>query len=820
MSARPHSSSTLSSSPSDLHSVHLTRKTLAIAVQGALLIATLTAFAVLPARAADATPSAATKSFTSKSYQIASGALGPVLGRFAAAAGVALSFDPAVTAGLNSPGVQGSYAIDAAFNAVLSGTGLQAVDRGNGEYTLRKLPAQSNVESTLPTVTVTGANATGALEVINGYVAKRGITGSKTDTPLLETPQSISVIGSQEIEDKGMLNLTDALAQTPGVTVNPYGFDSRALDWVLLRGFDGWYSSSYRDGLLQTPGLSFLGVQTEVYGLERLEVLRGPSSVLYGKGDVGGVVNRVSKLPRADAPREISVRVGSYDRKQVSFDVGGALDSDDKLLYRLVGLGLDTGTQDKYPNGKRMDQEREYFAPSLRWQLSPQTALTLQAEHLRDDSSDDVQFVTGANGLPTNVKEGDPTYSRIKTGSDSIGYQFEHQAASGWLLQQKGRYAYRTSDKHHIQSFLIDAVTLGRQARYDDESVSELTIDTSAQRKLQTGEISQTVLVGIDWSRSTAEWRQLRAVAPNLSLTNPVYGVNIPEPNTLRFDTQMKNTQLGLYAQDQIKFGPHWGLTLGLRHDKTTSDTHDRVNAVKATQDDNATTGRVGLNYLVGNGWSPYISYAESFVPNVGVDADGATFKPSDGKQVEVGIKYIPSDLPISFGAAIFNLEKTNVVTYDASFDARQVGKVRSRGLELEAKADLSKQLRMTAAFTMLDMKVLNSANAAEVGNMPILTPEQNASLWLDYSFAGNLQGVSVGSGLRYIGKRWNDVANTSSEPSYTLVDVSARYDTGPWRFSINIGNLFDREYLSGRAYGSYFRGAERNMVATARYQF
>ena len=740
-------------------------------------------------------------------------------------AGVAVFAAGELPAGLFSRPVAGRMTAAQALGRLLAGTGLEATRTSAGGYAIRRSAVATSAatpaaEATLPLVT---ARAQADSESA-GYVARRATVGSKTDAPLLEIPQSISVITSQELEDKGITTLTDALAQTPGVTVNPYGFDSRAPDWVVLRGFDGWYTSSYRDGLVQNVGLTFLGVQTEVYGLERLEVLRGPSSVLFGKGDVGGVVNRVSKLPSADAVREIAVQLGSHERRQLAADLGGALDDEGRLRYRLVGLVLDTGTQEQYPSGERMGQKRRYLAPSLRWQLSPATSLTLQAESLRDDASDDVQFVTGADGLPTNVKEGDPRYSRIVTGSDATGYQLEHALAGGWTLRQKLRQARRTMDKHHILSWLAsDGATLQRQARHDVESVNETSIDTSLQGQLRTGAVAHTLLFGLDWDRSRAQWRRAQDMTSPLDMAHPVYGVSIAEPTTAVADTRFTSTQLGLYAQDLLKLDTHWGLTLGLRHDRVKSHNNDRFYAARTVQSDQATTGRVGVNYLVGNGWSPYASYAESFVPNIGTDAAGASFQPSRGRQLELGIKYLPDGAPVSFTAALFNLEKTDVLSYDPlSFEARQIGKLRSRGLELEAKAALTRQLRLTASFTALDMKVLASANSAEVGKMPILTPRQTGALWLDYAVAGDsLRGLGLGAGLRYVGKRWNDDgANTPSEPAYTLVDAAIHYDTGPWRVALHVTNLFDKAYYSGQAYGSYFRGAERNLVASAKYRF
>ncbi|SFV00872.1 iron complex outermembrane recepter protein [Polaromonas sp. YR568] len=749
--------------------------------------------------------------------------LGQALAALSRQTGVQVLAAGELVAGKTADALTGRMTAQQALARLLAGSGLQVRAVGQTLTVERAAPDAAEGNS-LKAVTVTAtAERESAGGPLRDYVATRSATGTKTDTAILETPQSISVIGARELEDKGVTTLTDALLQTPGVNVNPYGFDSRALDWVMLRGFDGWYTSSYRDGLAQNVGITFLGVQTEVYGLERLEVLRGPSSVLFGKGDVGGVVNRVSKLPQADAVREITVQAGSFDRKQIGVDVGGAFDADGKVLYRLVGTGLDTGTQERYPNGVRMDQQRRYLAPSLRWQISGSTSLVLQAEYLRDDASDDVQYVTGADGLPTRVKEGDPAYSRIKTGSDAVGYQLEHRFDNGWTFQQKLRHARRTLDKRHILSFIgATPTTLDRQARHDVESVDETAVDTSVQGTVTSGALSHRLLFGIDADRSRAQWRRSQDMTSSLDLSNPVYAGGIADPATQVADTELTTTQWGLYAQDQIKIDPRWTLTVGARHDTVKSDNNDRFNATRTSRTDRVTSGRVGLNYLLGNGWSPYVSYAESFVPNVGVDAAGATFQPSYGKQVEAGIKYIPEDGSVSFTAALFNLEKTNVVTYDpTSFEARQIGKVRSRGIELETKARLSQRLRLTGSLTLLDLKVLASADPAEIQKMPVLTPKQTASVWLDYLFTGEeLRGLSIGGGVRYVGKRWNDTPNTSSEPGYTLADLALRYDTGPWRFAINVNNLFDRRYFSGVSYGSYFRGNERNVLLTARYRF
>lgn len=678
--------------------------------------------------------------------------------------------------------------------------------------------AEADTQPALPTVRVDGARSGD-----KGTVVKRSSSGTKTDTPLIEVPQSLHVVTARDMENMGLTTLTEAVRGTPGVSVNPFGADSRAPDWVVLRGFDGWYSSSYRDGMVQTVGLTFLGVQTEVYGLERVEILLGPSSVLFGKGDVGGVVNRVSKTPTPDQVNEIELQTGSFDRKQAAADIGGALTEDGKLRYRVVGLYLDTGTQDKYPTGQRMKRQRDYLAPSLRWDLTPRTSLIVQAEHLQDDASDDVLTITGPDGKPTDIKEGDPRYSRIETGSDAGGYQLEHRFDNDWRLSHKLRQAHRTMDKHHILSFIDeDGRTLLRQARHDEESVDETTVDTSLQGTVETGALRHGLLLGVDYDRSKARWQRWQDMTTPLDLQNPVYNIDLPGATTPVAYNVVTTTQLGFYAQDQLQWGDHWRFTLGARHDRVKTDGDDRLNAAQSRQKDNATTVRVGANYLLGNGWSPYASYAESFVPNVGVDYAGKTFAPSDGRQVEVGVKYLPSHLPYSFTAAVFNLKKTNVVGYDpVTFEAHQIGAVRSRGLELSAKAELTRQLNLTASFTALDLKVVKTINPVELDKTPMLVPERTGSLWLDYTVNdGALAGLGFGGGVRYVGKRFNDEGNTSSEPAYTLVDASVRYATGPWRFALSGSNLFDKKYYASAAYGSFFRGEQRALLLSAKYHF
>lgn len=666
--------------------------------------------------------------------------------------------------------------------------------------------------STLPAVQVHGVSIDETANgPVPGYVARRSATGTKTDTPLLETPQSISVIGREELDARGVQTIMEAVRYAPGVAVGNWGYDARGIDWLLIRGFDAT-NAMFRDGLLM-PAYSL----TDSYGLERVELLRGPASVTFGQSDAGGVVNRVSKTPNPAAAQEIELQVGSFERKRLAADVGGALS--DTLSYRVVGTTLDTHTQERYPNGAEVEITRHYLAPSLRWQPSDATSFTLLGEYFKSKAGDDTGYVVDANGRPTKVKEGEPRYSWIEQEQHALGYLFEHRIGDAWSVHQNLRYNAFDTDKHHMLSRLADnGLSRTRTARYDADRVHQVTVDTNLQGRVSTGGAEHTLLFGIDWTRIGYQTKSYSGPAPDIDLLAPVYGQPIAEPSLLGTYYKQTTRQIGVYAQDQIKIADRWVVTLSGRQDRVETVTRDQLSATRTSQTDDQFSARAGLTYLVGNGWAPYLSYGESFLPTTGADANARPFQPSRGKQVEAGVKFQPDGSRILVTAAVFDLRKSNVVTYDQqTFEGRQIGRIRSRGVELEAKAELAQGLDLTASYTWLDMKVTDSANTVELDKTPIQVPKQNAAVWLDYTMDN---GFGLGGGVRYIGRRWNDEANTSAQGGVALLDASAHYRFGSWRFALNVNNLAQRKYVSSRAYGGYYPGSERELLATVKYQF
>lgn len=672
--------------------------------------------------------------------------------------------------------------------------------------------------TTLPVVRVRAAkdkeSATGP---VDGYAAKRSATATKTDTPLVEVPQSISVIGREEMDARGTQDVMEVVRYTPGVSVNQNGFDNRGWEDITLRGFPT-YTSTYRDGLPLSP-FDITYPLTEPYSLERVEVLRGPSSMVFGQGDAGGIIHRVSKQPTGERTREIEVQYGSFARKNIAFDLGDAL-GDSRWSYRLVGVLLDSNDQDEYPDGHELNRKRRYLAPSLRWQASATTSLTLRAEWLQNRSPEDAYYLTDSNHQITSVKMGDYSFGKLDQDQSSIGYGLESQLTDQWGLSQNFRYTHITFDRNvvWVDSVDPDGHTLHRVARTWDDPQTQVALDTHLLGKFRSPGIEQTVLLGVDWNRQKGRANRHIGAAPDLDALAPVYGQPVARPEDPLADYTQTTQQIGVYAQDQLKIDNRWVVTLGGRQDRVTQRTGDRIDGPVPDRTDNAFSGRAGLTYLLPQGWAPYVSYAESFLPTAGLDATGQTFKPSRGKQWEAGVKYQLPGSSLLATAAIYDLRKTNVVTYDQiTFEGRQIGKQRSRGVELELKGDLLPGLKGTASYTRMNIEVLESADPDEVGKRPPGTPKQLAAVWLDYTTP---IGLGFGAGVRNSSGNASDEHNTAFTSGFTLVDASVSYAQGPWHLALNISNLFDKAYVASCYFDGCYAGLKRAATLTAKYNF
>jgi len=706
-------------------------------------------------------------------------------------------------------------------------------------------------EITLPTVSIVGQQEK-ATDSVAGYVANKSLSGSKTDTALIEVPQSISVINNDEYAARAAQSITQAVAYTPGVVSGLYGPSTRD-DYFNLRGFEG---TQYLDGTrLMSSGNSYAQLRVEPYGMERIEILRGPSSVLYGQNAPGGLVNMMSKRPTETPFHEIQFLGGSYDRVQGSVDMSGPVAGRNDLLYRLVALGRGSDTQVDF-----VEDDRYYVAPSLTWKPSDATTLTFLSHYQKDETGNAMQFLPyegtalgNPNGkLPTNRFIGEPSFDGYQREQFAVGYALDHRFNQVFSARQNVRYANISSDYRGIfpdyyYGFDSDAGRLipggsfvnndmrniyRYGARYKDQA-DTFTLDNQMQADFSTGQVEHTALVGVDFRHFTSNRRRgftdFELPELVLDIYDPVYGNPFDEP-VLSAGTRQEQDQIGVYAQDQIKW-KQWIATIGIRHDWVSALT--RTGGGESTpQDDEAFTYRTGLSYLFDSGVAPYYSYSESFEPTVGTTFAGVLFKPTTGQQHEFGVKYQPAGYNAWMTAALFHLTQQNVVTADPDPAhigySIQTGEARSQGAELEGKASLDIGLDMTASYTYTDTKVTKSNVDAERGNNLTYTPEHQAGLWLDYTHKqGDFAGLGLGGGLRYAGGNYGDLSNSQKTPSFVLVDAAVHYDLGKlhskmngMRLAVNMSNLLDHEYLTTCYGGSCFYGDRRSVLASLRYNW
>lgn len=773
-----------------------------------------------------------------EAYQLPAGPLAPTLNQIASQAGVTLSIDPALTEGKRSAPVSGDYEALDALNQALRGTGLQLQGRG-GAYSLA--PA-AEAAMALPDVTVTASEqaAEHALGPTRGYLANRTATGTKTDTPLLETPRSISVATRAQMQDRKVQNLDDAVRYMPGVIASSYGSDSRA-DWMKIRGFE---PIQMLDGLPLPKG-SYTMAKLETWNLERVAVLRGPASSVYGQTPPGGLVDAVSRRPQAESSHEVQVQIGNYQHKQISFDSTGKIDDDGRFLYRFSGVGRDSGTTVEH-----IDDQRFNLAPSLTWNIADETRLTLLGQFNRDDTGGTSQFLplqgtkldTPAGKVDYNKNLGDPDWEFYDKTFYALGYAFEHRLDDIWQFRQNLRYSKLELDNQIITAggwsgAVSDDGSVSRGANVYDENISHFAVDNNFQADFSTGALDHTLLLGLDYLRVNTDYRWLYGSAPSSNIITPIYGRDFSGvAYTAYQDYNQKRRNTGLYLQDQIALDA-WRLTLGGRWDRLETDSvfHNASDA-RDSRRDSQFSGNAALSYVFDSGFTPYLSYAESFQAEAG-GSGGEAFKPSTGKQYELGVKYQPPGSDLLLTAAVYDLKRQNIVTTNVAGATEPVSEVQVRGLELEATGNVTENLSLTASYTYTNSKMTEVGDPRDKNRALPLIPEHQASVWADYDWhQGALAGFGVGFGARFVGSTDNIAvgsmgfvrdASDGHSSAYTVYDAVVRYDLGQLdsslrgaSVSLNASNLFDKEYLA-TCDGFYcYAGDPRRVTASLDYKW
>lgn len=684
------------------------------------------------------------------------------------------------------------------------------------------------------------------LQIVGQKIATDSAAGTRVTTALMDTPQSLSVITRSELDTRGVQRLTDAVAYTAGVQSDFQGVDSRT-DSFKIRGYDagGFSNNVYLDGLRAPSGGQWTRAQFDVFGLERVEVLKGPSAVLYGAVSPGGVVNSVSKRPGIGLPQTVFAQADSHGSLEGAFDVSGG-SSDRTLLHRVVGLVRDGGSEVDHSDLRRL-----FVAPSLTWNISKRTRLTFLTQYQKDEGGSTYQFLPqtgtlkpGTNGfqLDPSTFLGEPDWNLFDRTQYGLGYQFEHILNSTLTLRQNLRYAYIDTEYRGIAGTPADAnLTTGSYNRrsiwgYGDSD--NLTIDSHLQAKFKTGKIAHTLLGGVDYIHS--DWVHTRVVgtASPINIYNPVYtGVNVAAIKATAPQSALAVTeqQTGFYAQEQAVLG-RLHATLGIRHDLYDIDYTDSATSAtvgKVNQSPEATTWRAGLIHSMDNGLAPFASYATSFSadPYTLHDANGKPLtSPTKSEQFEIGVKYKPAGSNALFTLSGFKLVEQNrlfrVIPTPARYN--QVSEATTQGIEFEGRAELVHDLDLIATYTFLDSEISKTTTGGPAsGNRLAAVPEHIVSLWLTQYFkTGALGGLTIGAGVRYTGETFGNDTNTIQIPEFTLFDASLSYDLSrllPSAAGASVRlsgtNLADKRYVaSSTAPGAAWYGPSRSVTLSLRY--
>lgn len=679
------------------------------------------------------------------------------------------------------------------------------------------LPFQLMAEVTLKLDTIeVHEKASTGYSPLENYAPGISSTASKTDTDILEIPQSISIVGQQQIQVLGADSIMESLSFTPGVSVG--NNDADIWESFYIRGFKS--RRVRRDGM--TYQVDAWDGQAESYGIERVEVLKGPSSTIYGGDEPGGTINLVSKRPIPTAHKEVKVELGNSEHKLLAADVGGKIDDKAIFSYRLIGLIKDgDGFSDN------TDYRRSYIAPSLLWRPSENTSLTFLSEFQRDSATPleyglpkEGTVIANPNGeIPRDASIVEPGFDESEIERYSIGYTFEHRFNTVFKMHHSLRLFKASNDLQYIKfgDFKDDMRTIERNGASKWFRTSEqITSDNYLQSEFDIAGIEHKLLAGFDYSYDelSSERYDIAVTNGDLDIYTPNYGNAVfadPEYNSgSRYE---KTEQTGIYLQDQFSLD-RFSFTLGGRYG--TAEWGEKPfdgSAPYDLQDASAFTGKAGAVYLSDTGFAPFVGFSQSFKPQGGSDRLGNDFDPTEGAQSEIGVRYRDHAEKILLSLSLYDLTKTNVRTpdpVDTSYSV-QTGEITSTGLEFEVQAKINDALNIFGGYTYTDARITKSNNADEIGQASKNIPENQFSLWADYNFLQfNLPKMSFGMGVRYVGEGDNGSYNVDS---HTLVDTMLSYKEKDWKLQLNISNLLDEEHAEG-AYNFYY--GEPRQIKTA----
>ncbi|WP_251975733.1 TonB-dependent siderophore receptor [Salinicola avicenniae] len=635
--------------------------------------------------------------------------------------------------------------------------------------------------------------------------------GGKVATSIQDTPASVSVITQKEIEQRNAQTTEEVLQYTPGVVSGYYATDDRN-DYFQIRGFQ---ATTYRDGM--TLG-SMRGVREEPYAYERIEVLRGANSTLFGPADPGGSVNFVSKRPRFESFGEGFISYGSFDRQEAGLDVGDTLNDSGTVAYRLTGKVKDSDLE--YDHS---DNDDEFIMGGLTWEPTDFTSATVIFDYLNRDGT------VNSGGYPFDREYdrdefyGEPDYNFHDVERTNLTGQLTHDFDNGLTFRGNLRYSDLTDDYGYVYLNSESRVgsTVDRGYLGSDTDAEELIGNAILQYDASFDDIDSSTLAGVEFRDGESTGTSVYAAGTPIDIDNPVFSGAPATLTPYLHDKQEYDTR-AVFLQQNFSFYDKFVVTAGVRNDDLDLSSTDYIAGTRESDDFSETSWRGALTYIINPEVSTYVSYVESVSPpEVGVT-------PERGEQYELGVKYAPLWTDALFSAAVYDLSQDDiaipVVQGDGSIDQQTVGKSRARGLDLEVKAELTDNLSIIGGYSYLDTEVekgsleLNGTATSIKGNDLDTAPTHTAMLWGYYTLPD--LPMSFGLGARYTSSYYFDAANSAKSEDATVFDAAFNFELARnTDISLNVSNVFDEQHVVGSGTADYYNQG-REAIAKLRYHW
>ncbi len=753
-----------------------------------------------------------------RTFDIAAQPLTTALTLFGQQSGLQVTVHGTLPRDMSAPAVRGTMTSAEALGHLLAGSGLTYVVTDETTVAIER-PGQQGDDGAmaLGPIMIEGQSES-AYGPVDGYLATRSATATKMDVPIIDTPASIQVVPRAVIEDQGATRLADVVRNVSSVQVS--GANGGRSDLFLIRGFAARRIA--RDGFL-SPSSFGDAAQLGLANVERVEVLKGPPSILYGPAGPGGLVNIITKKPQPEPRYSLTGRAGSFDFYRGDVDLNQPLTEDGKLLARLNASYENADSfRDHFINSERIQ-----VAPSLRWVPTSRTTVDLDLEYYDRRHQFDYGVIAVDGKAPALPRERFLGEEKDRVDSDEIRIQasVDHGLNDDWSLRALVRFS--DTNATPTQSFPLgleaDGRTLNRRFFVFNQDYQNYALQANLTGKFETGPLEHQLLFGADSNFTRFESEARAADLDPIDIFDPVYGAT-PGPLSAPGTQDRRIDFYGVYLQDLISFGDHWKLLLGGRFD-TAKTRFDRNDVNVTDKWDQAFSPRAGLVYQPIDDISIYASYTTSFLPPLsGASFDGEEFEPEEGEQFEIGVKRDWFDGRLSTTLAAYQLTRSNVSTADPQNPtfSIQVGEQRSRGVEFDVAGELAPGWNVIGSLAYLDAEVTKD-NTLPVGNQLVNAPNWSGSLWATYAFQGSpLRGLEIGGGVFVVGDRKADFANQVDVDGYARVDLFARYEINDnISLALNIENLFDKKYVEGVDDPNFVDvGAPRSVFGTVQVKF